>query len=324
MGDLKKNSLDKFSREFQSLRISLTQACNFQCVYCVSKGLVLKKLAKELLAQELFFLAQQIIQCAGIKKIRLTGGEPLLYQGIEEFLRATREINIEKSITTNGVLLEKNLQLLWQCGYHRINISLDALQQGVFQELTRRKGLAKVLSAVERARQLGFALKINVVLMKSLNEHQILPLLDFCLQRNIECRYIELMQMGHINKTLFDRYFLSMPEILKTIASKYNFNRVLTDPSATAQKFAIPKKGFFGIIPNYSAPFCKNCNRLRITSDGKLYGCISSTKHQSLIYLLELSKEKIQKELEKILPLAMKSKQNFFVGSSTFMQQIGG
>lgn len=315
---------DEFDRKFRSLRVSLTQACNFQCVYCVPQGLSLKKLPQELAPAELFFLTQQILKSCGIKKIRLTGGEPLLYQGLQDFLNATNKLSVEKSITTNGLLLEKNLQLLWQCGYKRINISLDSLRSESFQVLSRRKGMSKILNALEKASEIGFSLKINVVPMKSINEDQILPLLDFCLQRNIECRYIELMQMGHINKKVFEKYFISMQEILMQISTKYQFHKIETDVSATAQKFQIAPQSTFGIIPNYSAPFCQHCDRLRITSDGKLYGCISSRDHHCLKHLLQKSPKECQEELQKILPLAMKSKKKTFVGTEIFMQEIGG
>ena len=323
MGILNQLTKDKFSREFRSLRVSLTQACNFQCTYCVPKGLFLKKLAGELSAKQLFFLTSQIVKASKIQKLRLTGGEPLLYSSLAIFLRSTKKLKIEKSITTNGFFLEKYLDLLWECGYKRINISFDSLAQEGFYKLARRKALTKVLQAIEKACICGFALKLNVVPMNGLNSNQIIPLLDFCLKRKIECRYIELMQMGHISG-IFKQYFVSMQEILDIISKKYTFSRVTTSLSSTSQRFQIPNKGFFGIIPNNSAPFCQNCDRLRLTSDGKLYGCISNTKNNTLRYLLALSKEDCQKELKNILPQAMKSKKEFFVGAKTFMQEIGG
>ena len=316
---------DSFGRKFRSLRIGLTQACNFQCIYCVPKGFSLKKLPTELGANDLFFLTNQLIKACGIKKIRLTGGEPFLYQDLEKFLLLTSKLPVVKSITTNGLLLEKNLFLLKKAGYQKINVSLDSLNLQNFQTFTLRKGLKKVLNAIEKACQLNFQLKINVVPMKSLNEDQILPLLDFCLDLGIECRYIELMKMGHVNGNFFEKYFFSMKKILTTIKKKYSFTPAPKNNAAeTAKRFLIANRGYFGIIPNHSEPFCKDCDRLRLISNGNLYGCISNTKHHCLTNLLHLSPKESQEKLTRILPIAMQSKQRIFAGTKIYMQEIGG
>ena len=131
MNSIKYN--DEFSRTFGSLRVSLTQACNFQCTYCVPQGLSLKKLNNELSAKDLFFLTQALVKTAGITKLRLTGGEPLLYQDLENFISLIKGLPLEdKSITTNAIFLEKYLPLLWNGGFRRINISLDSLDEEIY------------------------------------------------------------------------------------------------------------------------------------------------------------------------------------------------
>ncbi len=313
---------DEFSRVFGSLRVSLTQACNFQCTYCVPQGLSLKKLNSELNAKELFFLTKALIKTAAITKLRLTGGEPLLYGDLKCFLDLLQKLPLkDKSLTTNAVLLEKYLPALWDSGFRRINISLDSLDEKIFLKMSHRKGLDRVLRAIDKALEMGFFLKINMVPMKNLNEEQIVTLLDFCLERNIECRYIELMKMGHI-KNVFEKFFISMEELLEKISQKYHFQKRDAPIDSVAQRFEIKGKGFFGIIPNYSAPFCQHCNRLRLTSDGKIYGCISNTRNQSITHLLNC--RNYEEELKKILLSAMESKQKTFVGADTYMQQIGG
>ena len=315
---------DDFGRTFASLRVSLTQACNFQCSYCVPAGLHLKKLPDELNASSLFCLTESLVKVANIQKLRLTGGEPLLYANLESFVELLKKLQLkDKSITTNGILLEKHLDLLWESGFKRLNLSLDSLEEKSFTQMSKRKGLKKVLQAIEKALQKGFSIKINVVPMKLLNDNQILPLLDFCLENKIECRYIELMKMGHLGP-VFNKYFISMEQILAEIKTKYKIKKATAPLDSVAQRFEIVNKGFFGIIPNLSAPFCSNCNRLRLTSDGRVYGCISNTKNHSIKHLLDCSAETRQQELMKILPEAMKSKQKVFVGAETYMQQIGG
>ena len=322
MNSIKYN--DEFSRTFGSLRVSLTQACNFQCTYCVPQGLSLKKLNDELSAKDLFFLTQALVKTAGITKLRLTGGEPLLYQDLENFISLIKGLPLEdKSITTNAIFLEKYLPLLWNGGFRRINISLDSLDEEIFVKMSHRKGLKKILQAIEKALEMGFRIKINMVPMKNLNEEQIITLLDFCLERNIECRYIELMKMGHI-KNVFEKFFISMKELLEIISQKYDFQKSDAPMDSVAQRFEIIGKGFFGIIPNYSAPFCQNCNRLRLTSDGRIYGCISNTNNQSITHLLKLKPPEYEEKLKRILLGAMESKQKVFVGTDTYMQQIGG
>lgn len=315
---------DGYGRKFASLRVSLTQACNFQCSYCVPIHLKLKKLPNELSAPELFELTSALVLSANIKRIRLTGGEPLIYFDLVKFLELLKKLDVEeKSLTTNGLFLSNYIDLLWDSGFRRLNISLDSLDKNGFKQISNRKGLAKVLNSIELGLKKGFSFKINVVPMKSINEEQILPLLDFCLERNIECRYIELMKMGHL-WPVFDKYFISMEIILNKIRKKYNFKKVTTPIYATAQKFEIENKGFFGIIPNMSAPFCNNCDRLRLTSDGKVYGCISNTRNHSIRHLLTMNTEQQIKEVEKILLKSMESKQNAFIGATTYMQQLGG
>ena len=179
------------------------------------------------------------------------------------------------------------------------------------------------MQAIEKALEMGFRIKINMVPMKNLNEEQIITLLDFCLERNIECRYIELMKMGHI-KNVFEKFFISMKELLEIISQKYDFQKSDAPMDSVAQRFEIIGKGFFGIIPNYSAPFCQNCNRLRLTSDGRIYGCISNTSNQSITHLLKLKPPEYEEKLKRILLGAMESKQKVFVGTDTYMQQIGG
>ncbi len=288
------------------------------------QNLALKKLPNELNAADLFFLTQALVKTAGITKLRLTGGEPLLYRDLENFLDFLQKLPLkDKSLTTNAFLLEKYLSPLWDSGFRRINISLDSLDEKIFVKMSHRKGLKRVLSAIDKALEMGFRLKINMVPMKNLNEEHIIPLLDFCLARNIECRYIELMKMGHI-KNVFESFFISMDELLEKISQKYHFQKSDAPIDSVAQKFEIAGKGFFGIIPNYSAPFCQNCNRLRLTSDGKIYGCLSNTRNQSITHLLNSEPQEYKVELKKVLLGAMESKQKVFVGADTYMQQIGG
>ena len=315
--------MDKYGRKFESLRVSLTQACNFSCVYCVPNNLLLKKLPDELHAEQIMHLIQCISQCIHIKKIRITGGEPLLYKEfhkLADFFAVSSFKNI--SLTTNGVLVGKNIDAIIRAGIKTVNMSLDTIQRSTFHQMTRRDSLKRTLQGIDILQEMGIKIKVNMVPMK-INKQDIVPLLEYCMERNIECRYIELMKMGHV-KEIFEENFVSMQEILNIIGATYSFKPIKSSLDSTATRFQIKDSQTFGIIPNESQPFCHNCNRLRLTSSGKLFGCISNSKNFSLRQFLDVPPPQAAPQIKSILEEAMLSKQTAFNGSSVFMQEIGG
>ena len=318
--------VDNLGRSFKNLRVSLTAACNYACTYCVPDGKRLMPAQNELSASELLKLVSYIQQAAGIEKVRITGGDPLVTPKFDEFLAGVSRLRLnDLSLTTNGQLLLKKAAVLEESRIRRINISLDTLNPLKFKQIARGGDLETVLAGIAKMQALGIKIKINMVPMRNQNLADILRLLDYCLERGIELRFIELMRMGHLlHDASFQQEFLSMQEILDEIATVYTFQRADAPFDSTAVRFNIPGKGYFGVIANESEPFCTACTRLRISSDGYLYGCLLSSRRQSLIELLELPSHLVLPRLQKLLLNALGDKQLSFQGETTVMKFIGG
>ena len=318
---------DPLGRKFQNLRVSLTAACNYACTYCVPDGKKLMPLSAEMDGEELLDAVKLLVAAAGIDRLRITGGEPLLSPKFDEFLMGAMSLDLEDiAITTNGQFVAQKYDVICASGLRRMNVSLDTLKAEDFRKIARSGDLETVLNGIDMLLEEGLHLKINTVPMRSLNVDQIVPLLDYCLERGIEIRYIELMNMGHLkyNKR-YESEFVSMEEILGTIASVYEFERAPAPVDSTSVRFAIPGKGTFGIIANESEPFCGTCSRLRLSSNGFLFGCLSNARSHPVRQLLDLPRDDAIRELDKILGRAMGDKQTVaFTGETTVMKFIGG
>ena len=238
---------DKLGRPIRDLRISVTDRCNFRCDYCMPKEIFgddytfLPK--DELLTFEELTRISKIYAQLGVKKIRITGGEPLLRRNLYKLVEQLNLIDgIEDiGLTTNGLLLKKHGKNLYQAGLRRINVSLDAIEDNVFQEINNRNIKAStILEQIDYAVSIGFEVKVNVVIQKGVNDNQIIPMIDYFKNKNIEVRFIEFMDVGNDNG--------------------WNFNK-----DSDAQ---------FGLITSVSESFCSTCTRARLSSDGKFYGCL--------------------------------------------------
>ena len=191
--------VDRQGRRFRNLRVSLTAACNYACTYCVPNGKRLVAAQDELSADALARGVAYLIEAAGIERLRITGGEPLVSTRLDPFLRQVSQLGLDDiSLTTNGQLLERKLPLLVECGIRRLNVSLDTLDASAFRSIARGGDLASVLAGMEAAREAGMKIKVNMVPLRGQNLAQVLPLLDYCLERGFELRFIELMRMGHL------------------------------------------------------------------------------------------------------------------------------
>lgn len=316
---------DIYNRSFSKLRISLTQKCNYACTYCAPDGKHLRPAGNEMSADEIFKSAKLLVETTGIRKIRLTGGEPLLFKQLEYLLGKLQTLNLpEISLTTNGKLLAQHVDMLSDKGIRNINVSIDTARPEKFRELTGTGDFQQTMEGVNRALAAGMKLKVNMVPMRSWNHEDIISILDLCLEKNIECRYIELMKMGHI-ADVFEQEFVPMEEILNLISQKYSYQKVLSPTDSTSVRYTIPEKGNFGIIANESAPFCSGCSRLRLTSDGYLYGCLSSNQKFLMRDLLTQPEEMAMERLKALLKKALATKQAIsFKGSTTLMKSVGG
>jgi len=318
--------VDKLGRRFKNLRVSLTSACNYACTYCVPDGKRLMPAREELGADELLTLVRYLKDAAGIDKVRVTGGEPLITPKFDDFLLGLGALDLKDiSLTTNAQKLSEKLDVISAAGLKRLNISLDTLNPLKFRQIARGGDLETVLEGIELALSRGIKLKINMVPMRTVNRDDVLPLLRFCLERGIELRFIELMRMGHLNQGQgFAQDFLSMQSLLDLIGAEYEYERTDAPFDSTAVRFKIPGQGTFGIIANESEPFCSACTRLRLSSDGYLYGCLSSPRRESIRDLLTLPRHLVLPQLQARLLSALKVKQQTFQGETTVMKFIGG
>ena len=269
--------IDTFGRAHNNLRISVTDRCNLRCTYCMPEEVVFLD-RRELLTFEEIAHFVRVAAPLGIDKIRLTGGEPLLRRDLPRLVRLLADVPGIKDIglTTNGLLLAQQAQALYDAGLRRINISLDTLDAERFREVSRREGLEQVLAGIAAAKSAGFQpIKINAVSIRGLTEHEVVPLARYAREHGLELRFIEYMPIGDAAWERGKVYFAH--EILEQLerevcplvpADDY-------DPRAPAMDFQYTDgRGRVGIIASVSRPFCLSCNRLRLTSDGKLRNCL--------------------------------------------------
>ncbi|WJN60750.1 radical SAM protein [Pseudomonas sp. SO81] len=320
--------VDRQGRSFRNLRVSLTAACNYACTYCVPDGRRLVAASDELSAADMASAVTLLVEATEIDRLRITGGEPLVSAKLEPFLRLISGLEIKDiSITSNGQLLAQRLPLLLEYGIRRLNVSLDTLDAQAFREIARSGDLGSVLHGLELARVAGVRIKVNMVPLRGANENQILPMLEYCLERGFELRFIELMRMGHLARDTanFSRQYFGMDEILELIGSQHTYIQAPAPLDSTALRYEIAGLGHFGIIANESAPFCRTCSRLRLSSSGWLYGCLSSSNRHALAPLLSKPHDEALSELQELLAGALADKRDStFSGALIPMKAIGG
>lgn len=320
--------VDRQGRRFRNLRISLTAACNYACTYCVPDGKRLVAAQDELDADAMARGVAYLIEAAGIERLRITGGEPLVSPRLEPFLRQVSQLGLDDiSLTSNGQLLERKLPLLVECGIRRLNISLDTLDPLAFRQIARGGDLATVLAGLQAARAAGLRIKVNMVPLRGQNLDQVLPLLDYCLENGFELRFIELMRMGHLARdgNAFSQQFVSLAQLLELIGTRHEFVQAGAPLDATALRYAIAGLGHFGVIANESVPFCRTCSRLRLSSTGWLHGCLSSSNRHYVGDLLDKPRHEALPALQRLLVKALGDKQDLaFAGGVTVMKIIGG
>ena len=318
--------VDAQGRRFRNLRVSLTAACNYACGYCVPDGKRLQAARHELSAAALLKATRMLIDLAGVEKLRITGGEPLLSPKFDAFLPAAMALPLKDvAVTTNGQLLARKAGLIKAAGLKRINVSLDTLDAGRFRHIARSGDLATVLAGIDAMLDAGLKVKVNMVPMRTANADQILPMLDYCLGRGIELRYIELMNMGHLRYGgQYRRDFIGMDDLLDAIGERHEFTRTDAPYDSTSVRYEVPGRGHFGIIANESEPFCSACTRLRLSSNGRLYGCLSNANSHDVSALLEAPEQQARDGLKQVLADALQDKRSAFTGEVTVMKFIGG
>ncbi len=273
---------DKLGRPIRDLRLSVTDRCNFRCDYCMPKEIFgddFVFLPKEaLLTFEELARVSRIYADLGVKKIRITGGEPLLRRNLYQLIKQLNQIEgIEDiGLTTNGLLLKKHGQDLYDAGLRRINISLDAIEDEVFQSINNKNIKAStILEQIEYAISIGFHVKVNVVIQKGVNDHQIIPMIKYFKGKAIEIRFIEFMDVGNDNDWDLSKV-VTKDEMLDMIEQHFDIEPLEPKYFGEVAKYYRHKdKGAkFGLITSVSQSFCSTCTRARLSSDGKFYGCL--------------------------------------------------
>jgi cyclic pyranopterin phosphate synthase len=269
--------LDTFGRAHSDLRISVTDRCNIRCFYCMpEEGATFAPRVSLLSFDEIGRFIQAALPL-GITKIRLTGGEPLLRPRLSDLIaRLCGQAGLrDLALTTNGVLLAANVRSLFDAGLRRLNVHLDTLDRERFRTITRRDDLPRVLAGIEAARKLGFQIKLNAVAVKGLNEPDIPALVRFGRENGIEVRFIEFMPLDAQEIWALDRV-LTADEMIASIEHEFGALTPVpdADPRAPATEYRFADGTRVGFIASVSKPFCGNCNRLRLTSDGKMRNCL--------------------------------------------------
>ncbi|EDW94072.1 molybdenum cofactor biosynthesis protein 1 isoform X2 [Drosophila yakuba] len=275
---------DSFGRHHTYLRISLTERCNLRCDYCMpAEGVPLQPKNNLLTTGEILRLARIFVE-QGVRKIRLTGGEPTVRRDIVEIvaqMKALPELE-QVGITTNGLVLTRLLLPLQRAGLDNLNISLDTLKRDRFEKITRRKGWERVIAGIDLAVQLGYRPKVNCVLMRDFNEDEICDFVEFTKERPVDVRFIEYMPFSG-NKWHTER-LISYKDTLQTIRQRWpDFQALPNGPNDTSKAYAVPGfKGQVGFITSMTEHFCGTCNRLRLTADGNIKVCLFGNKEFSL------------------------------------------
>lgn len=320
--------VDRQGRRFRNLRVSLTAACNYACTYCVPDGKRLVAAQDELSAEAMTRAVGYLIEAAGIERLRITGGEPLVSPKLEAFLAGVSVLGLDDiALTTNGQLLARKLPLLVNAGIRRLNVSLDTLDADAFRGISRGGDLASVLGGMQLASEAGMKIKVNMVPLRGRNLDQVLPLLDYCLAHGYELRFIELMRMGHLasDHNAFLQQFVSLEQLLQLIGEQHEYAQADAPVDATALRYRVPGQGYFGVIANESVPFCRTCSRLRLSSTGWLHGCLSSSNRHFIGDLLDKPRHQALPALQGVLMKALGDKQAVaFSGGATVMKIIGG
>lgn len=271
--------IDPFQRAIDYLRVSVTDRCDFRCVYCMSENMTFLPKKELLTLEELDRMCSTFIRL-GVKKLRITGGEPLVRRDIMTFFdRMSRHLDSgalrELTLTTNGSQLEKFADGLYAAGMRRINVSMDTLDEKKFAEITRWGRLPQVLRGIDAAQKAGLRIKINAVALKGFNEDELFPMVDWCAERDMDLTFIEVMPMGDIgNENRLGQYW-ALSDLRNTLRERFTLTELDERTGGPARYVRLEETGQkLGFITPLTHNFCESCNRVRLTYTGELYMCL--------------------------------------------------
>ena len=276
---------DRLNRPLGSLRVSVTDRCNLRCRYCMPEQDYVWLPRQSILTFEEIARLVGIFTSLGVDKLRLTGGEPLLRHDLPTLtaMLASNPRVRDLAMTTNGVLLAKHAMSLKQAGLGRVTVSLDTLRPDRMRELARTDRHADVVEGIAAARAAGFLLKLNTVVIRGMNEDELVDLIEFARAHDAEVRFIEYMDVGGATGWSAEQV-VSQREMLEVVSARYGAITPVTayDPSAPAERFRLPDGGTFGIVASTTAPFCRSCDRSRLTADGTWFLCLYAERGTDL------------------------------------------
>lgn len=322
--------IDGFGRVHRDLRISVTDRCNFRCTYCMpAEGMQWQRREDLLSFEEIEHLARIMVERFGVNAIRLTGGEPTVRAKLSILVAKLSALDVDLAMTTNGVTLPLLADELSSAGLKRINISLDSLQADRFEELTRRDDLPRVLEGIEAALQAGFdPVKINVVVMKGVNDDEIVDFAHFGRDRSVVVRFIEFMPLDADEGWSNDQV-MSQAEILTSLSAEFELEPMARSSAPATRWRYSDGRGEIGIVASVSQSFCDSCDRVRITADGQFRNCLFATEETDVRALLRNGAG--DDEIAEALQRSVSSKwaghsinQVHFIRPRRSMSEIGG
>ncbi len=305
---------DQFDRVHKYLRISLTEKCNLRCTYCMPAGGIQLSPKSHLMSHEEVYQIAKIFVQNGVNKIRLTGGEPLVRKDFAQILAQLSHLNVTLALTTNALLVDQYIDDFKKYHLNKINVSLDSLKAGKFAQITRRNQFQKTYDNILLLLNNGFEVKINTVLMKGVNDDEILDFINLTKDLAINVRFIEFMPFD--GNKWNQKQLVSQQEIINIAIERFGNKLIkLSDgPNYIARHFKIEAfKGQFGIISSVSNPFCEVCDRIRLTADGKIKNCLFSNIETDL-----LAKYRAGEPLEPLIYQAIYHKKAVRAGMDNF------
>jgi len=309
--------IDPFARAISYLRVSVTDRCDFRCVYCMAENMTFLPKKELLTLEELDRMCSTFIRL-GVKKLRITGGEPLVRKGIMTFFNAmTRHLDSgaldELTLTTNGSQLARFADQLYAAGVRRVNVSLDTLDDKKFADITRWGRLPQVLQGIDAAQKAGLRVKINAVALKGFNEDELFTIQDWCASRDMDLTWIEVMPMGDLgNEDRLDQYW-SLKDLRARLAERFMLTDLAERSGGPARYVKIEETGQkIGFITPLTHNFCESCNRVRLTCTGELYMCLGQEDMADLRAPLRASEDNAVLEEAIRAAIALKPKGHDF------------
>ena len=267
------NLVDEHGRRIRKLRLSLTDKCNLRCHYCMPVDQVFMDEKNYLSPEEYFEIVRDLVDL-GLEELRLTGGEPLMRKSFSEIIEKLGTLKLKKiGLTTNGIYLDKYFELLKQHKVWFLNISLDSLDSVNFKKITHGNYLERIISNIKKAKELGFIVKVNMVVMKGVNDHEVMDFIKFAEDTGVEVRFLELMRIGYAREAQKDQ-FISANALIKRIKWHHELKSLTSEVDSTSFNFVTEKGAQIGFIASESQPFCGQCSRWRLSADGILRACL--------------------------------------------------